>query len=401
MVGKTVVLGIAGGIAVYKVPDLISRLRKHGLNIQVVMTKAAAEFVTPLTFHEVSKNQVHQELFSDILHWRVEHIALAKQANLVAIIPATANVIAKCAHGIADDLLTATILAAECGKLIAPAMNSGMYQNPVTQRNLSALQRNGFTIVGPETGELLCGDTGIGRLASIDQLEFQILKQLTKKDLSNEVILVTAGATREAIDPIRLITNRSSGKMGHALAEAACQRGARVLLVTTADYQALDPQLQVYRVNSVTEMRQQVLALAANASVVIKAAAPADYQPEAIAPQKLKKSGANLELRLIPTPDILLELGKTKPINQLLIGFAAETESLELNAKAKLERKHLDLIIGNLVDQPGIGMGAIENQVTIYSKADSVELPILPKRKLADELFDYIVRFKNTGTLSH
>jgi phosphopantothenoylcysteine decarboxylase / phosphopantothenate---cysteine ligase len=396
---KHLVLGVSGGIAVYKVPDLISRLRKQGIFVEVIMTDSATKFVTPLTFREISQHPVHIEMFPDQPQWQVEHIALAKKADGLAIIPATANIIGKIAAGLADDLLTATVLASKAPKLIAPAMNSGMYENSIFQRNLAFLAASGFTIVGPDHGHLLCGDEGIGRLATLEELEINIEKLLTPPDLAGETVLVTAGGTREPIDPVRFLGNRSSGKMGHALAEAAFKRGARVFLVTTAEPNAGWNGMLVHRVETTAEMREKVLELAREATLIIKAAAPADFRPEHVSSQKIKKSQNGLELKLAINPDILFELGKRKSDAQIVVGFAAETESLPENAVAKLNHKNLDLIIGNLVNRPGIGMGAENNQVTIYSKNESVKLPEMPKKLLADKVLDYIIKFKSERVL--
>lgn len=400
MYKKSLVFGISGGIAVYKIPDLLSRLLKNGLDIEVIMTEAATEFVTPLTFREIIRKPVHTEMFSNNIQWNVAHISLAKKAELMAIIPATANIIGKIANGIADDLLTTTIMAAKCPKLIAPAMNTNMYENPVVQRNIKILAELGYIIVGPDFGRLLCGDDGPGRLAALEELELNILKLMSKQDLTGEVILITAGGTREPIDPVRYLGNRSSGRMGHALAEAAFKRGAEVLLVTASDQAPVWKGISTFKVDTTLEMHAKVMELAPRATVIIKAAAPADYRPETFSEQKIKKSAADLNLKLIPNPDILFELGGRKRTGQILVGFAAETVSLKENALEKLSRKNLDLIIGNLVNDPAIGMGTLKNRVTIYSKTKSVELPEATKDTLADQLLTYILNYKTSGELS-
>jgi phosphopantothenoylcysteine decarboxylase/phosphopantothenate--cysteine ligase len=396
MAGKHLILGVSGGIAAYKVPELISRLRQKGLTVEVAMTKSAAEFVTPLTFREITQNPVHTELFPENIQWNVEHIALAQKADLIAIVPATANIIGKIATGIADDILTTTVMAARCPKLIAPAMNSGMYENPAFQRNLTRLADDGFTIVGPDSGYLLCGDEGIGRLASLEEIEINIHKLLLAQDLGNELILITAGGTREPIDPVRFIGNRSSGKMGHALAEAAFKRGAKVVLVTTSAAAPIYKGLEVYLVDTTVTMRDKVLDIAPKASIIIKAAAPADFRPASVATQKIKKTEAGLDLHLVINPDILFELGQLKKKGQTLVGFAAETGSLAENAPEKLNRKNLDLIISNLV---AAGMGTDYNQATIFSKTGSIALPEMPKTVLADKILDCIIRYRTDGTL--
>jgi phosphopantothenoylcysteine decarboxylase/phosphopantothenate--cysteine ligase len=393
---KQIVLGVSGGIAVYKVPELISRLRKKKLNVDVMMTQSATKFVTPLTFREISQNPVHVDMFPEHIQWNVEHIALAQKAAVMAVIPATANIIGKMAGGIADDLVTSTIMAARCPKLIAPAMNSGMYENPATQRNLRILAGDGFTIVGPDSGHLLCGDEGIGRLASLEEIEIYIEKLLSPQDLNRDIVLITAGGTREPIDPVRFIGNHSSGKMGHALALAAFKRGAKVLLVTTATGFSGYGDMEVYPVDTTAEMREKVLELAPRASLIIKAAAPADYRPTQTATEKIKKNATGLELSLTLNPDILWELGRMKSPHQTLVGFAAETNALREHAREKLLRKNLDLIIGNLVAE---GMGTNNNRVTIFSKTENVSLPEMPKDRLADQLFDYINQYRMDGKL--
>jgi phosphopantothenoylcysteine decarboxylase/phosphopantothenate--cysteine ligase len=399
MQGKTLVLGVTGGIAVYKVPDLISRLRKKGLNIEVIMTRAAAEFVTPLTFREISSNPVHMELFAEPTEWNVQHIALAQKADGLAIIPATANIIGKLANGIADDLLTTTVMAAACPKLIAPAMNTAMYQNPIFQKNLTTLSQAGMDLVPPESGQLLCGASGVGKLAGLDELELYLEKLVTPPDLAGETVLVTAGGTREPIDPIRYLTNRSSGKMGHALALAAWKRGARVILVTAADLPVSVREIAVSRVATTSDMGREVRQFAPQASIVIKAAAPADFRPETAAPHKIKKLGRELTLKLVPNPDILAELGRVKQPGQLLVGFAAETDALAEQAVAKLQRKNLDLIVGNLVDRPEVGMGADTNRVVIFSRQDALELPEAAKPLLADQILTCIGKYQKEQVL--
>ncbi len=391
---KILILGITGGIAAYKVPDLISRIRKHGIAVEVIMTKAAAEFVTPLTIREVSQNPVHLGMFENNTEWNVEHIALAQKADLLAVIPATANIIGKIANGIADDLLTSTILATKAPKLIAPAMNTGMYENPIFQKNLALLKNSGFHIVGPDSGKLLCGDVGKGRLAPLDELEFEIQRIFTVQDLTNETLLVTAGGTREPLDPVRYIGNRSSGKMGHALAEAALKRGAKVILVSTSENAPFHQGMETFQVETTAAMHECVTTNAGRASIIIKAAAPADFRPATSYHQKIKKNDEGLTLSLVLNPDILLELGQKKQPDQILVGFAAETESLRENALTKLRRKNLDMIIGNLVNIPGTGMGADSNKVTIYTKDQTRELPELPKVVLANQILDCILEYK-------
>lgn len=390
---KKVILGISGGIAAYKVPELISRLRKKAIAVETILTKSAAEFVTPLTLREVSQNPVHTGMFDDF-QWNVEHIALAKKADLIAVIPATANIIGKIANGIADDLLTATVMASKAPKLIAPAMNSGMYESPAMQRNLQTLHNDGYQIVGPDSGQLLCGDSGIGRLVALEELEAQIERLLSKQDLAGLTIMITAGGTREPIDPVRYIGNQSSGKMGHALAEAAFKRGAKVILISTVETAPHYSRMETITVQTTAEMFDTVLAKANTADIIIKAAAPADFRPQVNFEQKIKKTTHGLQLDLSLNPDILAELGRRKTDQQFLVGFAAETQDLRDNALDKLTRKKLDMIIGNLVGQPGTGMGADNNRVTIYTKEAEFEIPELPKVVLADQILDMILEVR-------
>jgi phosphopantothenoylcysteine decarboxylase/phosphopantothenate--cysteine ligase len=400
MLGKTLVLGVTGGIAVYKVPDLISRMRKKGLNIEVMMTRSATEFVTPLTFREISQNPVHTAMFAGPGVWRVEHISLAQKADGLAIIPATANIIGKLANGIADDLLSTTVMAARCPVLLAPAMNTAMYQNAFLQKNLTSLVQAGMTVVPPEDGRLLCGDSGVGKLATLDEIELYVERLLTPPDLAGETVLITAGGTREPIDPIRYVTNRSSGKMGHALALAAWKRGARVILVTAAELPVPVREIQTCRVNTTVEMFHTVQRYASQASIIIKAAAPADFRPETVAPEKIKKQdNRELTIKMTPNPDILAELGRNRQPQQVLVGFAAETSALPERAVAKLTRKNLDLIVGNLVDRPDVGMGADTNRVAIYSRNDTVELAEAPKPNLADKIVDCIIKYQKEQVL--
>lgn len=390
---KTVILGISGGIAAYKVPELISRLRKKAIAVETILTKSAAEFVTPLTLREVSQNPVHTGMFDDF-QWNVEHIALAKKADLIAVIPATANIIGKIANGIADDLLTATVMASKAPKLIAPAMNSGMYESPALQRNLQTLCDDGYQIIGPDSGQLLCGDSGIGRLVALEELEAQIERLLSKQDLAGLTIMITAGGTREPIDPVRYIGNQSSGKMGHALAEAAFKRGAKVILISTVETAPHYSGMETVTVQTTAEMFDTVLAKANTVDIIIKAAAPADFRPQVNFEQKIKKTAHGLQLELTLNPDILAELGHRKTDQQFLVGFAAETQDLRDNALDKLTRKKLDMIIGNLVGQPGTGMGADNNRVTIYTKEAEFEIPELPKVVLADRILDKVIQVR-------
>ena len=342
---KNILLGVTGGIAVYKAADLASKLRQAGFKVQVVMTRSAAQFVAPLTFRELTGQPVHLDMFAEPKNWQVEHISLARWADLFVVAPATANIIAKLANGIADDLLTTTALATTAQLLIAPAMNSQMYLHPATQANLEVLRSRGVQFVGPASGFLACGEEGVGRLAPVEEILAKIEELLAPKELSGKRVLVTAGPTREAIDPFRFLSNYSSGKMGYAIAQTAAHLGAEVVLISGPTNLPCPQGVQRISVESAAEMYQAVLHHFPNVDVVVKAAAVSDWQSAAYSPQKLKKGEQKeLVLKLVPTPDILLELGKRKG-KQLIVGFAAETGNLEEYAKEKLLAKGADLIV--------------------------------------------------------
>lgn len=391
---KTIAIGVSGGIAAYKVIDLVSRLAKKGFQTEVVMTEAAAELVGPFTFATISGRPVHTKMFQEQYgdHMEVEHIAIGDRADLMVIVPATANIMAKAAHGIADDLLSSVILAADSPVMYFPAMNTRMWENPVTQENVAKLRSLGHEVIDPDAGFLACGTAGKGRLGSIEMIEETILNAMAAlekgRDLEGKTVLISAGPTEEAIDPVRCITNHSSGKMGYALAKAAYRRGAEVHLVSGPV--ALEPPAGVhcYPVRSALEMKAEIDGLYRQADITIMAAAVADYHVKEIAPHKLKKSGTTLTLELEPNPDILASLGANK--HGILVGFAAETQNLKENAMSKLERKNLDLIVANNVAKEGAGFGSDTNIVTIYTKNGAVNIPKMPKDALADVIFDYI-----------
>lgn len=389
--GKNIVIGVAGGIAAYKAVEIVSRLKKAGHTVYVIMTKAATEFVTPLTFREISGNPVVADMWEEPKTWNVQHIALASRADLFLIAPATANIIGKIANGIADDMLTTTVMATKAPIVLAPAMNTNMYLNPITQQNLNKLAGLGYHIIEPASGMLACGVDGPGRLPEPVDIAKKVTALLQcNRDLAGKRVLVTAAGTREPIDPVRYIGNHSSGKMGYALAEAAAARGAEVILVSGPSSLANPAGITVKRVETAAQMREAVLAEFDTADIVIKAAAVADYRPETTADQKIKKTGNTLTLSMVKNPDILRELGERKK-HQLLIGFAAETQELLSNAQEKLIKKNLDMIVANDVTLPGAGFNTDTNIVRVIHKNGHVEeLAQLTKRQVAEILLDKI-----------
>ncbi len=391
LTGTTVVLGVAGGIAAYKSVEVVSRLVKQGAEVHVIMTESATHFVTPLTFREISGQPVHTTMWEEPKLWNVEHIALARRADLFVIAPATANILAKIANGIADDFLSTTVMATPAPVLLVPAMNTDMFLNPATQYNLKTLANRGFFIMQPAAGLLACGTEGIGRLPEPVEIVEQIILQFNQaQSLKGIRILVTAGGTREAIDPVRYIGNRSSGKMGYAIAAAAAKRGAVVTLVSGPVALTAPAGVNVIRVESALQMREAVLSVFSAVDIVIKAAAVADYRPESAADQKIKKTSEVMMVTLTKNPDILAELGKLKT-GQFLVGFAAETQELAANALEKLRRKNLDMLVANDVTLPGAGFESETNIVKIFSKDGSVEeLPQMSKTELAGVLLDQI-----------
>lgn len=390
--GKTIVLGVTGSIAAYKAVELASQLTQSGAKVDVVMTKSATEFVTPLSFRSLTGRPVVTEMFELASEYSVEHVALAEAADIVVIAPATADIIARIAAGIADDMLTCTVLATRAPVIIAPAMNVNMYENTITQDNIDKLIKRGFIFVGPESGRLASGKVGKGRFVNIQKIIDAIDSPLGKKrDLSNKHILVTAGGTQEPIDPVRCITNYSSGKMGYALAEAARDRGAKVTLITAPTLLKKPEGIKVIDVSTADDMLKAVKKEAASTDVLIMAAAVADYRPARTAGQKIKRQNlASLNLELERTPDIL---GETKG-EFMRVGFAAESENLVANARDKLKRKQLDLIVANDVTVADSAFGADKNQVVIIDKQGNIiELPLMLKRHLADKILDRIKDF--------
>ena len=388
--GKCVVLGVTGGIAAYKACEVASRLRKAGADVFVIMTKNACEFVQPLTFETLTNHPVVTDTFARPETWEVEHIALAKRADVFVIAPATANILAKMACGIADDMLSTTVLATKAPVLVAPAMNTGMWENAATQTNAETLRGRGVRFIGPEGGYLACGDTGKGRMSEPEEIFAEIEKiLLPKRDLMGLRVLVTAGPTREIMDPVRYITNRSSGKMGYAIAEAARDRGAEVTLVTGPVNLGRPQGVSCVEIVSTRDLYDEMTARCGDADIVIQAAAPADFAPEKASQQKIKKQGdGKLMLTLTQTPDVAAAVGKMKKDGQILVGFAAETEKVKENAVEKLAKKNLDMIVANDVTEKGAGFDVDTNVVTFITRGGQETLPCLPKRQVAEALLD-------------
>ncbi|WP_432748878.1 bifunctional phosphopantothenoylcysteine decarboxylase/phosphopantothenate--cysteine ligase CoaBC [Pectinatus frisingensis] len=397
LANKNILLGVCGGIAAYKAVEIASRLRKLDANVDVIMTQAATKFITPLTFQEITGNPVSSDMWEKVHNWNVEHIALAKKADVVLLAPATADIIGKLASGIADDMLSTTIMATTAPVFIAPAMNSNMYINPILQRNLQTLQQlSGYHIITPATGHLACGTNGIGRLPDPAVLVEEITNYTAQvQELKGKRILITAGGTREAIDPVRYIGNRSSGKMGYALAEEAARRGASVTLVSGPTSLNVPAGIEFIKVETACQMQEYVDTIFAASDVVIMAAAVSDYRVRKIAGQKIKKTTEAFTLDLVKNPDILSALGKRKSTEQILVGFAAETQNLLTFAKEKLQRKNLDMIIANDVSQKNVGFNYDTNMVKIITRDAAVEdIPLMSKKALAAIIIDKIRNLK-------
>lgn len=391
--GKTVVLGVTGSIAAYKIASLASALMKLHCEVHVIMTKNAVNFINPITFETLTGNKCLVDTFDRNFEFSVEHVSLAKKADVFMVAPASANVIAKMAHGLADDMLTTTILACQCPKIVSPAMNTRMFQNPIVQDNLKILKDYGFEVIEPAKGYLACGDTGEGKMPEPEVLLQYILKGLTvKKDLEGKKVLVTAGPTREAIDPVRYITNHSTGKMGYALAKAAAMRGAEVTLVSGPVNLTPAPFVECVDVISAEEMFQAVTSRADDQDIIIKAAAVADYRPASTSEEKIKKKDGDMKIPLERTRDILAYLGEHKKEGQFLCGFSMETENMLENSTAKLKRKHLDMIIANNLKVAGAGFGTNTNVVTVITEKGAEELPMMSKDAVADCVLDAILK---------
>lgn len=388
---KCVVVGVSGGVAVYKALDVISRLRKKDVEVHVIMTKSATEFVTPLSFQSLSQNMVITDMFAEPKAWEIQHISLAKKADLMLIVPATANIIGKVANGIADDMLSTTIMATKAPVVFCPAMNTNMYENPIVQRNISLLKELGYEFIEPASGRLACGDEGKGKLQDTEIIAEETLRRLhSTKDLLGKKVVVTAGPTMVPIDPVRILTNRSSGKMGYSIAEEARDRGAEVVLISGPTSLRKPNGIKVIDIKTNEDMFNAIKNEFKDADIVIKSAAVADYKAKNYSNEKIKKTGDDLNLTFERDRDILKTLGDMKE-NQILVGFAAESSNLKENAKGKLERKNLDYIVANDISKPETGFASDENKVTIISKSgEEVSLEKMSKREVAKNIFDII-----------
>lgn len=394
--GKTVLLGVTGGIAAYKMPNLARMLIKAGAEVHVIMTKNACEFITPFTFETLTKHKCIVDTFDKNFEYNVEHISLAKKADLLIIAPATANVIAKLACGLADDMLTTTALACTCHKIIAPAMNTNMYNNPITLNNIRKLKSYGYEEIPPESGMLANGDIGNGRLPSENLLFDYVIKAIAlPHDMKGIRVLVTAGATCESIDPVRYITNHSTGKMGAALAKRAMLRGAKVTLIAGKTECELPSFVDIVKVTSAEDMYNAVIDRAYKQDIIIKAAAVADYTPKAVAEQKIKKSDDDMSIELERTKDILKRLGESKRDGQLICGFSMETENLLENSHKKLKKKNADMIVANSISDKGAGFGVDTNIVTFITENEEVSFGLLSKEVIADEILTKLINMKH------
>ena len=394
--GKTVLLGVTGGIAAYKAAALASALVKQHAAVEVVMTKNATEFITPLTFEQLTGRKVMVDTFDRNFVHQVEHISLAQRTDLVIIAPATANICAKLAHGLADDMLTTTVLACRCPKLIAPAMNTNMYENPVTQDNLDTLRRYGWEVIAPASGRLACGAVGPGKLPEPETLLQYVLYHLAlSHDLEGKRILISAGPTQEALDPVRYLTNHSTGKMGYALARMAMLRGAEVTLVSGPVSIAPPPFVRLVPIVSAQDMFEAVTAHAPQSDLIFMAAAVADYTPVQYADDKIKKHDADMQIPLKRTQDILGYLGEHRKENQIICGFSMETRDMLENSRAKLQKKRVDMICANNLKVPGAGFGVDTNVITMITQTETTELPLLSKDEAANAILDKAVSLSN------
>ena len=397
LTGKTVVLGVTGSIAAYKMANLTSMLVKQHADVYVLMTKNATNFIHPITFETLTNHKTLVDTFDRNFNYNIEHVSLAKKADIVLVAPASANVIGKIANGIADDMLTTTVMACKCKKLIAPAMNTQMFENPIVQDNLKKLVHYGMTVIQPAVGLLACKDVGAGKLPSEEELMDYILQEIRfEKDLVGKKLLITAGPTVESIDPVRFISNHSTGKMGYALARVAAERGADVTLISGPVNLQAPRFVKLVPVVSAQDMFEAVKAHSAEADIIIKAAAVADYTPEVVADEKIKKSDGEAELKLKRTTDILKWLGENRVAGkkQFLCGFSMETEHMVENSRAKLEKKNLDMIVANNLKVPGAGFGVDTNVVTLITRSETKELPQMSKEEVADGILDEILRLQ-------
>ena len=396
LTGRKIVLGVTGGIAAYKSAEIVSRLRHLGATVHVIMTQNATEFVTPLTFQTLSANQVVTDTFAAPEYWNVEHVALAKLAEVFVIAPATANILAKMANGIADDMLSTTVLATKAPVLAAPAMNTGMWTAEATKKNVETLKERGVRMIGPDSGILACGDEGAGRMSEPETIVEEICRILTRKqDFARKKVLVTAGATRERLDPVRLITNDSSGKMGFAIAEAARDRGAEVTLIRGSVTAEIPTGVRVVPVESARDLFNAMMKEAPEQDVIIQAAAVSDYRPAEQKDKKIKKEGGkSLTLELTENPDVAKAVGEIKKPGQILVGFAAETDNVQKNAQSKLTKKNLDMIVANDVTKPGAGFNVDTNIAALITADGIEEQPLQTKRQLAERILDKIMKIR-------
>lgn len=400
LTGKTVVLGVTGSIAAYKMANLTSMLVKQHADVYVLMTKNATNFIHPITFETLTNHKTLVDTFDRNFNYNIEHVSLAKKADIVLVAPASANVIGKIANGIADDMLTTTVMACKCKKLLAPAMNTQMFENPIVQDNLKKLEHYGMTVIQPAVGLLACKDVGAGKLPSEEELMDYILQEIRfEKDLVGKRLLITAGPTVESIDPVRFISNHSTGKMGYALARVAAERGADVTLISGPVNLQAPRFVKLVPVVSAQDMFEAVKAHSAEADIIIKAAAVADYTPEVVADEKIKKSDGEAELKLKRTTDILKWLGENRVAGkkQFLCGFSMETEHMVENSRAKLEKKNLDMIVANNLKVPGAGFGVDTNVVTLITRSETKELPQMSKEEVAAGILNEILRLQTQG----
>lgn len=394
--GKTVVLAVSGSIAAYKIASLASALKKLHANVQVLMTKNAVNFINPITFESLTGNKCLVDTFDRNFQYSVEHVGLAKQADVVLVAPASANVIGKIAHGIADDMLTTTVMACKCKKIIAPAMNTNMFDNPILQDNLKILEHYGYEVISPAVGYLACGDTGAGKMPEPELLLQYILREIAyEKDMQGKRVLVTAGPTQESIDPVRFITNHSTGKMGYAIAKMCMLRGAEVTLVSGPTSIAKPEFVHVVDVVTAKEMYEEVTKRAKDQDIIIKAAAVADYRPKSVSSEKMKKKDDDLAISMERTDDILKFLGEHKKEHQFLCGFSMETENMLENSRKKLEKKHLDMIVANNLKVEGAGFAGDTNVVTIITGQEEVSLGKMTKEETALRILDEILKATN------
>lgn len=394
--GKTVVLAVSGSIAAYKIASLASALKKLHANVQVLMTKNAVNFINPITFESLTGNKCLVDTFDRNFQYSVEHVALAKQADVVLVAPASANVIGKIAHGIADDMLTTTVMACKCKKIIAPAMNTNMFDNPILQDNLKILEHYGYEVISPAVGYLACGDTGAGKMPEPELLLQYILREIAyERDMQGKRVLVTAGPTQESIDPVRFITNHSTGKMGYAIAKMCMLRGAEVTLVSGPTSIAKPEFVHVVDVVTAKGMYEEVTKRAKDQDIIIKAAAVADYRPKSVSSEKMKKKDDDLAIPMERTDDILKFLGEHKKEHQFLCGFSMETENMLENSRKKLEKKHLDMIVANNLKVEGAGFAGDTNVVTIITGQEEVSLGKMTKEETALRILDEILKATN------